>query len=138
MPLKERFQTEKFMKLGPKQKEWIRLLRSGEIKQGIGALKMGTSYCCLGVCKEFVLGEEPAPGQDVLSETDRKKIGLREVNGAACEASDYLKITNFVKENGYSAFGSTILAELNDEGATFQQIADLLEKFPEAFFEREM
>jgi hypothetical protein len=49
--------------------DWVKALRSGEYKQGQEALKIGDSYCCLGVlCDLYRKNVEGAPEWDSLDD----------------------------------------------------------------------
>jgi hypothetical protein len=102
------------------KKEWVAALRSGEFKQGKRALKDSEgNYCCLGV----------------LCELHRRKFG-GEWNGARYlgddkylpeEVSDWAGVTDTYEEGNPEA-GGNVLSELNDNGTTFEEIADLIEE----------
>jgi len=90
--------------------KWIAALRSGEYKQGMGALHdtSNDSYCCLGVlCK--VMDSPIEQGQSFLSLEAQKQADMR---------------------TGHGDFhGSTSLVNLNDGGeASFDDIANIIEK----------
>jgi len=115
------------------KKAWVEALRSGEYKQCTGQLRRGDSYCCLGVlcnlyeeshqdcnwseesdwseegdCFYFVLYEEDAdPAMSYLPE--------KVVEWAGLDSSD----------PHYDDYGT--LSGLNDEGAPFTLIADVIE-----------
>lgn len=65
---------------------WARALDSGKYKQGIGRLKSGNAYCCLGVLcaisklskfnDDLYLGHEIVPPPEVID-----WAGLRNANG---------------------------------------------------------
>lgn len=96
--------------------KWVQALRSGKYSQTTNKLQDSNGFCCLGVaCKLFIppneiefnssgflLGSMP----DFQSESPR---WLKDVS------EDFLTKTN------------TSLAQLNDGGFTFDEIADLIE-----------
>ncbi|MEU7863451.1 hypothetical protein [Nonomuraea sp. NPDC049141] len=111
--------------------EWLAALRSGEYKQAKGKLYdlKTDGYCCLGVLCD--LAEKRGLIKRVVDESDgtvwfgpsftvvedetvRAWAGLADSNPSLPDPDD-----DFF---GYSAAG------LNDEGYTFAQIADLIEK----------
>jgi hypothetical protein len=119
--------------------EWVTRLRSGEYKQGTGALNRGGSYCCLGVLCEIgvekgILSKEYAgPGarymdeyeftaldneydasSELLPEAAREWAGLEDSNPYVSYLDDDDEMYNG-------------LAEVNDNGLTFAEIADLIE-----------
>lgn len=100
-------------------KTWVQALRSGKYTQAQGRLKVAGSYCCLGVACELYrieTGEgdwyhdsfldQPA----VLPGRVRDWLGLHDIEGAL----------------GYGA-KQTSLAERNDMGDSFDEIANLIE-----------
>lgn len=95
--------------------KWIDALRSGDYKQGKRKLKnvdqYGQYFCCLGVLKEL----EPSCGSFANESLEKTPFrGLSE--------GGYIKI-----EDG----DSINLADLNDTGKTFAEIADVIEKHRE-------
>lgn len=108
------------MKLGPNQKKWIKALRSGDYKQGQEYLKKnvdGTAYyCCLGVmCDLDPEVDYSLVEKEIPEEYTANKWGLYSTSGM-----------NFDFD--------LALTELNDDGHTFAEIADLIEADPDKFF----
>ena len=111
---------------------WVQELRSGNWRQTTGALRKTDSYCCLGVaCALYADAEgegEWTPinpgweeyefmGRDgVLPERVRMWLGVVSPHGDLKEPVEIGKDTAH-----YS------LAELNDDGYTFEEIADKIE-----------
>ena len=114
--------------------KWLGALRSGEYKQADGYLKIDGKFCCLGVaCEISGLGEwiEESPlapkassynieGENpvnsVLPETVRGWLGLESVEGA------------ILNGEGFS------LTYRNDNGYSFEKIADIIESTPTGLF----
>lgn len=98
------------MELGPKQKEWVAALRSGEYKQGKYDLytPKTNSYCCLGVAAKVV--------------------------GATIE--QMLKGGGYIEaEKQLAMFETEAFWRMNDDqGLTFEQIADRIEAHPHHYF----
>lgn len=110
----------------------VTALRSGEYIQGRSALHVGDKFCCLGVacdlyaketgrghwkinslgCYEFVTPEDVRSG--VLPKPVMEWLGLPNRNG------------EFVRDGR----PSSSLADMNDYGASFAAIADLIESGP--------
>jgi hypothetical protein len=100
---------------------WIDALRSGNYNQTTGTLKEQLpdgdyGYCCLGVCVS-VLGEEPqAEIRDDVNFIEEDPMSV------------YRKLE---EELGKIGIDQDILIQMNDEGKTFQEIADRIEEMME-------
>ena len=122
--------------MGPLQKKWLEALRSGKYKQGGGMLRsQNDEFCCLGVACE-VIGLEAVitdPSSDCHSYGAERSGGYapREVR----EALRLYSASGF--PHGASTPGLRPLADMNDEGQTFAEIADHLEKYEKAYFHGE-
>jgi hypothetical protein len=116
--------------------EWVAALKSGEYKQGQGALRgEDEKMCCLGVLCEIAVkhGVIPAPNKGDDYEKNYEYGPSRETafppaavwrDWALMEAPDPM-----VPKPNPDAEGDIGLAGLNDDGYTFDQIADLIEKY---------
>jgi hypothetical protein len=105
------------------KKEWVAALRSGEFEQAKGSLKDDDGYCCLGV----------------LCELYRRKFGgrwERNIGGGF----EYLGMVGLLpsmvvvwaglmdKSPTAKKGGAEVsLTDMNDQGADFSKIADLIE-----------
>lgn len=111
------------MKLGPKQKKWIKALKSGKYKQCKRQLCNGVGYCCLGVANEVLDLNEVSltclPGSF-------KSIGLRSGFGHFSEQYQFPRGSHTYSD----------LADLNDNGIPFRKIAEFIENNPELVFTR--
>lgn len=112
-------------------KRWVEALRSGEYKQGRGQLRRGNKFCCFGVaCDLFdhdAWYDDSFDGQDqVLPLEVRDALGLRSKAGI-------FSIPIVVVEDGEERHWEC-LAELNDHGWTFEEIADFIESEPAGLF----
>lgn len=100
--------------------KWLAALRSDKYKQGFGTLECDGRYCCLGVLEHVADGStetEALPSYHWLHEHNvcfSSSIGAT-VTAPYVETSD----------------GFECVANLNDEGMPFSDIADLLEKHME-------
>lgn len=110
-------------KMNPEVKaKWLEALRSGKYKQGDSALHKGEQFCCLGVLCDIAV-------QSGIVKTDINHDDEVVYDGRA----DYLPLSvqewaGLPNENGdYDRYASS-LADQNDEGATFTEIADIIEK----------
>lgn len=110
------------------KKLWIKALRSGEFKQYRGRLEKDGKYCALGVLSVLALldgvctyNEDKEGGR-----FDNKKFGL------SFNVMVWAGLQNIYFENaGYVSLKvsgkKTTIAALNDSGATFSEIADIIE-----------
>jgi hypothetical protein len=128
-------------------KRWVEALRSGEFEQGQKVLTRrradGTELdCCLGVaCKLYVLdggtldikiiGNDGSINSEYLGEGD----SVIEYDDSAfllpIEVRDWLGMTN---DSGYYGDNDGSLAEDNDLGASFEEIAATIESEPKGLF----
>lgn len=100
--------------------KWVAALRSGEFEQGRSQLRKGNTFCCLGVlCElyrrttgdgEWLTGGYFLGVSDVLSPIVRDWAGLAENNPVLARDTC-----------------PTSLAERNDAGITFSEIADIID-----------
>lgn len=111
---------------------WVAALRSGEYQQARGQLKKEHGYCCLGVaCEISKLGKwtndregyyQPKIGSGdnvMLPEAVKEWLGMKTGSGTIIPYGH-----NFTKS----------LATENDNGKSFNEIADLIEKHQDILF----
>lgn len=132
-------------KFTPKQEAWIKALESDEYEQCINVLHIqDDGYCCLGVALD-VLGIEPQmyvededldvmcalfPSGDERSRADTKALSAEQADALMLASG-----TGSVKKNYLSdGFPYCSLAEANDEGVSFKDIARWLKNQPHLFF----
>jgi hypothetical protein len=99
------------------KKRWVRALRSGKYMQGKGKLKSDRGYCCLGVLAQIEGKlDQSAPGGECLTATGKHSP----------KAGKFLGILSpsFARYCGLTRKTQVDLAEMNDEGADFKQIAN--------------
>jgi hypothetical protein len=116
---------------------WLNALRSGEYKQATGVLcredhETGAKgFCCLGVLQQIVSGDveryssgipDSVPSLNWLSEN-----GIA-FNGGSQNNPVFIAYNEEVAEQNW-----TSAAELNDNGASFTEIADILEPLIETY-----
>lgn len=150
----------KKQELGPWQEAWLESLESGEHKQTTGYLTMFDNHykvyqhCCLGVACEVLITNKVALDfiHEVDTEDDYSICSYDDQSQLLPnKAADILKfhtpegkiktpdnIYEFSKTRCDAFFKMSnehaSLAEMNDKGFTFKQIAKLIRRFPEAFF----
>ena len=109
---------------------WVEALRSGKYKQGQGVLRSADDhYCCLGVLCDLA-GVEWNTGY-----TGNYHAGVGQFATAPFEVTDFVGLAN---EAGSFGAGGDGLATRNDSGATFEEIADLIERNPPGLFTESM
>ena len=120
------------------KQKWVRALRSGKYTQAIGQLKTEDGFCCLGVLcdvydsSNWTVASDPDLGEDYVEWHYKiSKLGgytyiMKDVLPDEVVDAAGLDLQN--PEVPYGIDGTkTSLAVINDSGATFKQIADLIE-----------
>lgn len=109
---------------------WVEALRGGEYLQCQNVLHGGQGYCCLGVA-EIVAGNEfeEDDGIFVLKHDRRKTVSLSDATMRATGMRS--AFGRIFDSSGVITVGGgdyTSLADANDDGRTFAQIADAIEQ----------
>ena len=122
--------------LNQNAKKWVAALRSGDYRQGKGALLTNEGYCCLGVACALYIHEglgtaieilgDPTAGH--LPEVVKEWLNLSTRSGAY-DGPEH--------RDTYGLTTSTWLVNDNDYGKTFSEIADIIESEPEGLFRKE-
>ena len=100
--------------------KWVAALRSGDYKQGLGRLRHGDEFCCLGVACD-VIGD----GEWVFRPAERRYYLL---DGFSYEGALPLALQEAL---GIALSGSGVYVTMNDnKKRTFPEIADFIEKLP--------
>jgi hypothetical protein len=99
--------------------KWTAALRSGEYKQGRGKLRnFDNTYCCLGVLCDIV-----RPG--------KWKEGVRSyltIDDDGYQLTSQWLTSDIIETTGFEPFNQGMLANMNDRGIPFNQIADFIEE----------
>lgn len=103
--------------------KWVEALRSGKFRQGDGALarlkNKRYEYCCLGVACAI---------QPTIERTQQAQEGVYEsVTYGLFDGEQYYLSEAQRKAIGLDYHAGQALATMNDDGATFAQIADWIE-----------
>lgn len=106
----------------------VEALRSGDYNQTQGRLHDDKGFCCLGVaCDISGLGEWARPAQGAYAYVTDSTAGENE--------NEYGVLTPEVRvwlgwntSDGWISETSMSLARLNDDGAPFNEIADIIEE----------
>lgn len=104
--------------------KWLEALRSGRYTQCGGALKAKSGFCCLGVLLDAVgdgKWQRLYPEDDDLDESERY------VHSNSKASRGYLH-GDFLDEMGLNEDEQQYLANMNDNGKSFAEIADHIEK----------
>ena len=114
---------------------WLAALRSGEYRQGTGLLRTGDDrFCCLGVACDLLVKQGVLP--DWRWEVDDNGNGGSWTVQRAAESLPHQAMQVMGMKTAFGLLpGREIddsndyaLSVLNDYGATFEQIADIIER----------
>ena len=94
---------------------WVAALRSEDYKQGKGRLRNGDEYCCLGVLCELLNISKQNLGNNYSYDYQHVFLPIRAMRMAGMKSDDgnYRKVMS--------------LANQNDQGRSFKEIADIIE-----------
>lgn len=110
--------------------ELVSALRSGKYAQTQNCLRDGTGYCCLGVaCDISKMGEWVLATSKVLF-FYQLKSGECVTSSLPDPVKDYFGFHSTEGDFGNDYAGRS-LASLNDSGASFEKIADIIESEPD-------
>lgn len=132
------------------KKLWLKALRNGEYKQGQNQLREGNRFCCLGVLCNLHAVEHPNhastetdpvlyfnnqstlpyevahwAGIDIEKLTDTVEVELPKAIRGSSQSINGDRM--YMKPDGDNCGDKWTLATLNDSGAGFRQIADIIE-----------
>lgn len=118
------------------KKLWIEALRSGEYEQTQGCLRDETGFCCLGVLTDLYLKEHDedwTAGDGIICSENRNPYSAHEeVNYLPEDVRIWAGLlsqspTVVTRESSQDS-GIEALANLNDSGKSFQEIAQIIEE----------
>lgn len=115
--------------------KWLAALRGGEYKQGRGCLRKEsrgeTRFCCLGVLTDLYIQEYPENGAWTYHKNNR--VGERHTyyRFSYDEEEDAVPIPvqEWANIGLRGNFGNSSLVYKNDNGASFKQIANMVEEY---------
>ena len=113
------------------QKEWLHDLKTTRAKQGEGFLHASNGWCCLGRALH-VMGVKPDSREDGFCYFAKHSGSMPDKQWDAMKLRDACGLANrsfFIDGAGFAS-----LAEANDAGCTFKQIAAAIEAAPSNFF----
>ncbi len=99
---------------------WNKALRSGEYKQTDGALCDSRGFCCLGVLTDLYIKEHNL-------EWERCGNSRRFDGNSSILTNLVMKWAKISSSEGWLKSNRKNLAEMNDSGSTFLEIADIIE-----------
>lgn len=138
------------MTLEGRRERWVNELKSGDYDQDTSYLKTDDGYCCLGVLCDIEgveWSEETKGGERGYmfgpdGEAEGLNLNLVEkylLNGVQGQLNDTIfwfesawAMSAPQEQYSYSSYDS--LAEANDDGRTFDEIAELITDYPELVF----
>ncbi len=112
------------------KEKWITALKSDEYKQTINCLRDEHGFCCLGVLTDLYIKEKKLNWEEKQS-TIFDPIRFKFNDETAILAEEVIEWAGVKDSNPYineSDQTSVSLAEYNDHGKPFVEIADLIEK----------
>jgi hypothetical protein len=101
--------------------KWAEALESGKYKQGRHYLRVGDEFCCLGVLCEIAI--ESGVGVSSQTTMDGEVYRYEETTKQLPRS---VQVWAGVRTAIGSVNGGYCLAEYNDSGKTFNQIADII------------
>lgn len=106
--------------------KWVEALRSGEYAQGRMALRTHSSYCCLGVLCD-IAGATFEPS-DIPEPPGLYKAALDGEIDYFALPNTVQSLTGMRTSGGRFSLDENSLAELNDSGESFDEIANIIER----------
>jgi len=100
---------------------WLTALRSGDYQQGQGYLRQGDQYCCLGVLCDLY-------GKAVGPEWEKDGLGEWEDIRSICGHESTLPAVVQTWAGIPGQPNPLDLTTLNDNGATFEELANIIEE----------
>lgn len=112
--------------------KWLEALRSGEYKQAEGVLRTrDDGYCCLGVLCQIASDEGVVPQPEQLPHAGNYHwTGSNGVTGYMYLIPAVMEWAGIDSHTGVIETGDNYLSlsQMNDDGATFEAIADVIEQ----------
>jgi len=121
--------------------EWIAALRSGDYEKTVGSLRIGDGFCCLGVASDLFIKKnkayewEPTEDREIIDKGRGARILC---NGRPSTSGTPAYLLSFVQvwlcgclhkgKTDREEEWQSCLAQLNDSGVNFNQIADVIER----------
>lgn len=118
------------MNLTPKQltKKWIEALRSGEFNQTKWSLINKHRYCCLGVLCEISKEQFNLTTKNLGAFSEFVLRGRGYAGTLPPKMSEYIKLHRMPSPRKDVRDYEGVLIDMNDQGSSFPEIADYIEK----------
>ena len=100
--------------------QWLTALRSGDYQQGQGYLRQGDQYCCLGVLCDLY-GKAMGPEWEAVDQ-----YGAHRVH--SMHGSEVVLPVKIMVWAGLEDRNPLDLAAMNDNGSTFEELANIIEE----------
>lgn len=111
---------------------WVAALRSGKYEQAYGALRRNVGFCCLGVLCDVASEDQIGKWEPSHMEVQRVQK-IYQFNCHNKQSSDGLLPGPVMEWAGLSCPSPVVEASTlvghNDEGESFSEIADLIERY---------
>jgi hypothetical protein len=112
------------------KERWVAALRSGQYTQATGKLRTDSGFCCLGVLCDIYDGEEWTTHSDIDDDGNEMETESWYYLDSNLDVLPY-KVTQWAELESdnpkVESKGCESIAEINDSGSTFAEIADLIE-----------
>ena len=105
------------------REKWLAALESGEYKQCQGSLKTNDGFCCLGVLCDLHAKETGKEWKIGPFKKMEKMEYLNEANYLPIEVQNWADMDSY----NHHLYNNGFLSHINDSGASFNQIADIIE-----------
>ena len=110
------------------KKKWLKAMRSGKYKQTTQSLHDSKGYCCLGVLTDLYLKEKGKSWEEKYPANKEGEHGWQSTLDGKVAEWAFKPIYHGCDDAQVEVEeGTHCLAELNDAGYTFNEIADLIE-----------
>jgi hypothetical protein len=107
------------------KQKWVNALRSGDYQQGQCYLRTNSGFCCLGVLCDLYIKENNLEWNLAINRRNNAYAFQDMVGELPLSVIEWSGIAN---SNPYFDGEMGTLAALNDDGYTFNEIADVIEK----------
>ena len=111
---------------------WVETLRSGEYEQTTGSLRSNDKFCCLGVACD--LYDESGWEDCHVNQCVYRANGVAYDVDLPLAVRTWLGLRDEIGTFELSPDEGSSLEHANDGGATFEEIADLIEKYQDQLF----